>query len=362
MKKLFICLLLIATFTVSAFAIEAGDYGYYDTTKDGKIEIADVLGVLDQVLNDEEGGSLLRAVRTLKMSASNVKVVYPTITEINLESGTVFMTLATTDKNIKFTVPISKVGFDESYNKALYLDGIVTMTVHSDFEATADTSLIYAAEAFCRYDTLSVELDRFANAEALASALDATLTKTDSKVVFADVYGKSVTVDIDENGNAPTVAVAEGLGAYVSIKEDSNKVTVIKQFSPIVSVTDVSGKAGEEVSVTVALAHNPGIAGLQVELGYDSSILSYVLGVKASNVMMTQISPTAGANPVKIAMVNMSLKNVVGNLTLATLTFRISENAAPGTYPLVYKSMQIYDRDIYALRCAGASCTITVEE
>ena len=190
----------------------------------------------------------------------------------------------------------------------------------------------------------------------------------DSKTAILN--GETVTLDVpmitvDMHTYIPAAFVAETFGAAATFYSDTSTLVIVKQFLPTFSVTDAYGKAGEEVSVTVAISHNPGVAGLQVELGYDPAVLSYTSAQTVSNGMYASASPTAGANPVKIVMAHLGLKNVAGDLTLGTVNFAISENATAGSSSISFTNAQIYyanNDEICGMKAGTVHCVIRVTE
>ena len=113
---------------------------------------------------------------------------------------------------------------------------------------------------------------------------------------------------------------------------------------PTIVVSEVEGKAGETVSVTVSMKNNPGITSTKVKVGYDASaleLLEYAQGdFSASGYSWGNIAK----NPFVINWCDMINPNNTAEL-LATLTFKIKDDAAAGTYPLTLE----YDNegDIY---------------
>ena len=113
---------------------------------------------------------------------------------------------------------------------------------------------------------------------------------------------------------------------------------------PTIVVSDVEGKAGETVSVTVSMKNNPGIVSTKVKVGYDASALEFVskeMGdFSASGYSWGQDTK----NPFVINWCDAINPDSTAEL-LATLTFKIKDDAVAGTYPLTLE----YDNegDIY---------------
>ncbi len=108
------------------------------------------------------------------------------------------------------------------------------------------------------------------------------------------------------------------------------------------SLSDVSAKAGEEVTITLAIENSPGVAGVEFYVGYDSNIMSYVSGQSKTNSFFVALSTEAAANPVKVVAANLSLNNITGNITFADLKFKINDSAKTGDYDVNLSSVAAY--------------------
>lgn len=120
--------------------------------------------------------------------------------------------------------------------------------------------------------------------------------------------------------------------------------TVQAASTPRVSVQTVSATAGDEVSVTVMLSGNTGFSDLSIELDYDPAILKLVQAEQealTSNCRQSQSQHLTDRPYSLIWVSGTSLCKANG--TLATLTFRISEDAPSGDTPVsvsFYKGRQ----------------------
>ena len=119
--------------------------------------------------------------------------------------------------------------------------------------------------------------------------------------------------------------------------------------TPKVSVQTVSATAGDEVSVTVTLSGNTGFSDLSIELDYDPAILTLVQAEQealTSNCRQSQSQHLTDRPYSLIWVSGTSLCKANG--TLATLTFRISEDAPSGDTPVsvsFYKGRQGNNED-----------------
>ena len=84
-------------------------------------------------------------------------------------------------------------------------------------------------------------------------------------------------------------------------------------------------KAGDEIEVSVSLEKNPGIAGLQISLNYDTSVLT----LKNSKNGTLFSGFTAGKN-----FVWDDSSNITADGKIATFTFTVADNAAAGEYEI----------------------------
>lgn len=120
--------------------------------------------------------------------------------------------------------------------------------------------------------------------------------------------------------------------------------TVQAASTPRVSVQTVSATAGDKVSVTVTLSGNTGFSDLSIELDYDPAILKLVQAEQealTSNCRQSQSQHLTDRPYSLIWVSGTSLCKANG--TLATLTFRISEDAPSGDTPVsvsFYKGRQ----------------------
>ena len=91
------------------------------------------------------------------------------------------------------------------------------------------------------------------------------------------------------------------------------------------TVSTVSGTPGEEVTVTVDISNNPGLASLVFNVEYDSLLTLKKVEFNSEFGPYATTPPTL-TNPQKITLVS-PYSDVAVNGMLATLTFAISENA-----------------------------------
>lgn len=136
----------------------------------------------------------------------------------------------------------------------------------------------------------------------------------------------------------------------------------------------VRGKAGDTVEMPLTLANNTGFSNIALEAEYDASVLTLVSVSENTGVGATfTAAQKLTANPYNMSW-NSATSNNTFNGTLATLTFKISDSATSGNYPVelsFYKgrngdyidgSSVNYDIDHNPLGLSYVSGNVTVSE
>lgn len=116
------------------------------------------------------------------------------------------------------------------------------------------------------------------------------------------------------------------------------------------SFSSAEGKAGETVTMPLTISNNAGVAGLQISLSYDTSVLS---------VTATKGTLFSGFTAGKNYLWDES-ENVTANGTLATFSFKIADNATPGDYPVQIIVRSCTNTDYDDVACSVVNGTITV--
>ena len=112
--------------------------------------------------------------------------------------------------------------------------------------------------------------------------------------------------------------------------------------APKVSVQTVSATAGDEVSVTVSLSGNTGFSDLSIALDYDPAVLTLAHAEQEALTSRCLKSQDLTDRPYSLIWVSAT-SLCESNGILATLTFRISEDAPGGDTPVCvgfYKGRQ----------------------
>ncbi len=131
------------------------------------------------------------------------------------------------------------------------------------------------------------------------------------------------------------------------------------------TVSSVSGKAGETVTVNVSISNNPGIVATKLSFSYDKAILT-LLSVEDKGLLGTG-SFVAGNNlsliPYSVTWEDsLSSTNHTSNGVIASLTFKISDTAAIGTYPITisYDTGSTFDTNLNDVKFNTVNGSVTV--
>jgi hypothetical protein len=105
----------------------------------------------------------------------------------------------------------------------------------------------------------------------------------------------------------------------------------VTDTTPVFTVSDASGYAGSQITVTVSMAKNPGIVNLNLNLTYDSSKLK-LLSVSDGGLLANPLHNSQQAGRCVLSWEDsLAAENHTGNGTLATLTFLILSSGAGKT-------------------------------
>jgi len=108
--------------------------------------------------------------------------------------------------------------------------------------------------------------------------------------------------------------------------------SLIPADSPTINVSSASGKAGDEVTVTISLDHNPGIAGYGLTLLYDTDRLTFI-SAEAGDAMrdnFNYVKGLAGENSISFEAFNSRGEYSYTGSILFTATFKINEGVRAG--------------------------------
>lgn len=192
---------------------------------------------------------------------------------------------------------------------------------------------------------------------APSNATNKNVTWTSSNTAVATVSNGVVTA---KKAGTATITVKTADGNKTATCSVTVKAATLEKTA-VLSVVNAVGSAGKTVDVVVNLENNPGIATLDFNLGYDSSVMT-LKNVTVNNVFSSS-DVTAGVlskNPYKFSA--MKLSNASASGKLATFTFAIKEDCADGDYAVTLANIESYNIDENAVTITGKSGTVTIEE
>lgn len=142
------------------------------------------------------------------------------------------------------------------------------------------------------------------------------------------------------------------IGAVVQVNAAGN---------PLFSFNTASGKAGEEVALTLSCSNNPGVNGWAVDISYDATALELTEVDKTSVFGTVTVSENISENPFRVQW--FDLNNSTANGTIIELTFKIAENAKAGDYEvsISYEEDNVVNADEQNVHFDTANGVITVE-
>ena len=109
--------------------------------------------------------------------------------------------------------------------------------------------------------------------------------------------------------------------------------------NPTLRVDTVEAKAGEEVTVSIRIQNNPGVASIKLKVAYDPALTLKSITYNSSLGGQSQ-QPQQLKSPVTLNWYN-GAANTNGDMVYATLTFTVSTFAKAGSHPITIT----YDED-----------------
>ena len=126
------------------------------------------------------------------------------------------------------------------------------------------------------------------------------------------------------------------------------------------TVSTVSGAAGETVEVDVTVANNPGIASLKFDIAYSEDLI--LEGIEFNPAFGAYAtSPTPYKNPQPLTMIS-PLADITVNGVFATLTFKIADDAAAGDHEIAvtFRAKDIYNANFDDVAMTATNGSVTV--
>ena len=110
-------------------------------------------------------------------------------------------------------------------------------------------------------------------------------------------------------------------------------VSAFAETALVVTVGKAEVSKGDTIEIPVTLSGNTGFADMGIEIGYNSDVMTLTKVTSNSSVGGT-FTPAQNytVNPFNMGWSNTA--NITYNGVLATLTFKIADNAASGVYPV----------------------------
>lgn len=155
------------------------------------------------------------------------------------------------------------------------------------------------------------------------------------------------------------VLIVTMLLTTIPVMAATNKVKSATS-SPMFMVSSTSGKCGDIVYVNVIISNNPGITALQLNINYSSQDLKLV-SVNDKKLFDDPISYSQlDKNPFIISWFSSNSKNVNNNGTMATLEFKILDNAKTGDITVSYDEENVFDSQFNNVKFSTVSGKVTV--
>ena len=148
----------------------------------------------------------------------------------------------------------------------------------------------------------------------------------------------------------------------ISCNECGHKRVV--EGAPAFVVESKNVKAGETFTIDVSIKNNSGIVGLRTYVGYDENVLELVSITAGADFMDTSFGPLT-QNPISVLWDDsLAASNNTTNGTVATLTFKVKEDAEAGdtAITLNYEAEDVYDYNWDNVEFAVENGKVTITE
>lgn len=126
-----------------------------------------------------------------------------------------------------------------------------------------------------------------------------------------------------------------------------------------ISLSSAEGLPGEEISVNVMITGNTGLAYLKIKVAYDSSALTLVSAENTGLLGGTYTtSQYTNVNPYVLQW--MAAGNSVGDGVIATITFKINDDAVPGNQTISLLFEECYDQEFNDVVFVPSGSVVTI--
>ncbi len=143
-------------------------------------------------------------------------------------------------------------------------------------------------------------------------------------------------------------------------------VDYVDENAPQIVVEQKKAIAGNTVQIAILLKNNPGIVSAKLKVHFDVEVMT-LIGVTDAGILGTPQHKPELASPYVLNWVNDTASadfTVTG--TVATLTFRVSEEAEEGNYPISitydYANYDIYNKDMERVEFAVVNGGVEVTD
>lgn len=143
-------------------------------------------------------------------------------------------------------------------------------------------------------------------------------------------------------------------------KVNGNGKCVICDFNPTISVGTISVSAGEQVSIAISIADNPGVIGLELTVTFDEEVLTLVKAEKGTALAAMDFTAPDVLGSGSKFLWDAGYANVANGEVLL-LTFDVSEDAVLGDHSILIKAKG-YDENVVSITFKIVNGTITVNE
>ena len=154
-------------------------------------------------------------------------------------------------------------------------------------------------------------------------------------VDMVDVAFETVSGAINVTGSQSQETTTTTTTTTTSTTSTSTTTTTSGEevVSPKLSIKSTAAEAGDTIDVEVILSDNPGIIALSFDVEYDSERLELVKAEdgKILGTSTSLFGNDTTANPYRLCWDDLSTENNTGNGTVATITFKVKENAPSGS-------------------------------
>ena len=166
---------------------------------------------------------------------------------------------------------------------------------------------------------------------------------SDNTLMFADV-DQSGTLDVTD---------ATFIQRYIAQMKTPYAVgeLVAAYDAPTFVVSNVTAAAGKTTDVAISVKNNPGILGMTLTLSYDADALTLTSAASGSAVsdVLAFTKPGRFTSPCNFTWDGIELsEDQIKDGEILILTFRVSDSAAPGSYPITvsFEDGSIIDNDL----------------